>query len=81
MDMFNFNIKIKKLNLKGNNGMTVKELLAITPNNMNLRIEDETTKEFTVFDGEAYMLHGKYLEATVDWIRPIENGLCLKVRV
>lgn len=59
--------------------MTVTDILAITPFNINLIIEDEKTTEYTVYNGKSHLIHGKYLNATVDFLRPIENGICLKV--
>lgn len=59
--------------------MTVKDILSITPNNITILLEDEAAAEYTVYQGEAYKLHGEYINAAVEWIRPIENGLALKV--
>lgn len=59
--------------------MKVKDILDIAPNSIIILLEDESTEEFTVFHGEAYHLHGEYLHATVEWMRPIENGIALKV--
>lgn len=59
--------------------MTVKDILSITPNNITILLEDEAAAEYTVYNGEAYKLHGEYINAVVEWIRPIENGLALKV--
>lgn len=60
--------------------MTVKDILNITPNNIIILLEDESTEEFTVFHGEAYKLHGDYINAEIEWLRPIENGVALRVK-
>ena len=60
--------------------MTVKDILSITPNNITILLEDEAAAEYTVYEGEAYKLHGDYLNAEIEWIRPIENGMALRVK-
>lgn len=61
--------------------MKVKDITALMGNEVNLLLEDSSKEEFTVYEGKSIYLNGKYLAAEVEWIRPIKDGIALRVKL
>lgn len=60
--------------------MKVKDITALMGNEVNLLLEDNSSEEFTVYDGKIMFLREeKYKNAEVEWIRPITNGIALRI--
>lgn len=58
--------------------MKVKDITAIMGNEVNILLEDNELEEI-VFDNKVMYLKGKYREAEVEWLRPMQNGIALRV--
>lgn len=61
--------------------MKVKDITELMGNEVHILLECDTTEKFTVYDGKIIGLHGKYLNAEVEWIRPMQNGVALRVNL
>ena len=62
--------------LERRRGMIVKDIVALMGNEVDIMIENS---ECAIYEGKVYALHGEYLQAEVEWIRPFRNGIALRV--
>ena len=60
--------------------MTVKDILAVVSNELYIYIEKDDMESCIVVDNKAYMLHGDYINSEVIWLRPMNNGLGIKIK-
>lgn len=59
--------------------MTVKDILSVVSNELYIYIEKDE-ESFVVMDNKAYMIHGDCINSEVIWLRPMNNGLGIKIK-